>query len=450
MVPLASLQADLMRNGTALIDLDITQPLTQATDVGQLSGETEVLCRLSDRPLGFVRAPVEHGRLAIDQALSEFLAHQANTCGVALAERTMASGRPTRWPDAGALVRAVVPPANSGPLVTVAVFPTGRFLHLRRCLDALMALDYRPLDVLVVDTAPGSDIESMLRAEYPDVRYVRESRRGVSAGVERAIAECRGDILAFTDDEAVVDRYWVSSIVRMFLADPEVMVVTGLVIPREVRSGRRLSTDESRNVNASWRRRWHRVSADRRALVATAAGTPGTNIAFWRSVFDGSVNTEGTPDPTHTVIYEPSAIVRRGSWSAEPHTPVAVARADEWLNEFKPALRGRGSDARCRVDLGEPMRPIFDAVKHERVRVTVSWDGINLGEVGIEHHGAVVSAAWLTDVIAQDLTVPVLDAHTRLGETVLWATVTSTLAHALLPAIEASRRERRRRLSEAA
>ncbi len=82
--------------------------------------------------------------------------------------------------------------------------------------------------------------------------------------------------------------------------------------------------------------------------------------------------------------------------------------------------------------------------------MTVAWDRVRLGEVTIEHHGAVVSAAWLTDVIAQNLTVPVLDAHTGLGETVLWSTVTSTLAQALMPAVEAARRERRRRLSEAA
>ena len=62
-----------------------------------------------------------------------------------------------------------------------------------------------------------------------------------------------------------------------------------------------------------------------------------------------------------------------------------------------------------------------------------------VGSVVVEHRGAVVSTLWLTDAIAQGLTVQVLDARTKLGETVLWSTVTSTLAKALLPAIETSR-----------
>ena len=39
----------------------------------------------------------------------------------------------------------------------------------------------------------------------------------------RAIAECRGDILALTDGDAVVDHHWVSALVNVFLSDPEVM-----------------------------------------------------------------------------------------------------------------------------------------------------------------------------------------------------------------------------------
>jgi hypothetical protein len=103
-----------------------------------------------------------------------------------------------------------------------------------------------------------------------------------------------------------------------------------------------------------------------------------------------------------------------------------------------------------RLDLADPIRPIADAAGSTRLQIEVSWNRARLGDVTIDHHGAVVSAAWLTDAIAQELTAPVLDAHTHLGEQVLWSTITSTLARALLPAIERSRRDRRRRLPEAA
>ena len=52
----------------------------------------------------------------------------------------------------------------------------------------------------------------------------------------RAIAECRGDILAVTDGDAVVDRHWVTALVHVFLSDPEVMTVSGLTIPHAAAS----------------------------------------------------------------------------------------------------------------------------------------------------------------------------------------------------------------------
>ena len=429
-----------MRNGTAVVDLDVTQPLLSLTGFESYT-DAEVLCRLREQPLGFVRAPLERGRLAVDLALRDLLSRHVRAAGVILAERAIASGRPPRWPDAGALIQSTVPPAPSGPLATVAVCASGRLPRLRRCLDAIAGLDYRPLDVLVVDRATTSDIEAMLRAEYPDVRYARASGAGVEAARELAFAEGRGDILAFTVDDAVVDRYWISSIVRAFLGDPEVMVVTGLVVPHALRAGaRRLS---SQAASESFRRHWYRAAIDRRPVTADPfAASP--NVAFWRSAF-----SEGAaPEAIHTTLYEPSAMVKCDSVNGVG-TQAASTRPDAWLRDPRRIVR-RTAIASRQIDLADPMRAISDATTDARLRATVLWEGARLGDVSIDHHGAVISAAWLTDAIAQELTTEVLDAHTGLGDAVLWSTVMSTMARALMPAIEASRRERRRHLSEAA
>jgi len=130
-------------------------------------------------------------------------------------------------------------------------------------------------------------------------------------------------------------------------------------------------------------------------------------------------------------------------------TQAASTRPDAWLRDPRRIVR-RTAIASRQIDLADPMRAISDATTDARLRATVLWEGARLGDVSIDHHGAVISAAWLTDAIAQELTTEVLDAHTGLGDAVLWSTVMSTMARALMPAIEASRRERRRHLSEAA
>jgi hypothetical protein len=420
-----------MRKPTVVIDLDVTQPLTCVTGL-DISADAAVLCRLRDRPLGFVRATVERGDLLLEDAVRELLDTLAGACGVALAERAIASGLPPRWPDAGTLVDSWPLPLDSGPLVTVAVCTTGREANLRPCLDALRTLDYAPVDILIVDGGSTTgETQRLLAAEYPGVRYVRESRAGLESARRRAFSECKGDILAFTDGDAMVDRYWVSSLVRAFLLDPEVMAVVGPVVPRDPRADAQRLLDQVPASAGGFRRRWYRTPIDGHVVAETA------NVAFWRGAFgdDGSLGRHGRGHVT--VVFEPSAIVR-GSRGPCRDTPQRVAPVQ------------RSSPATRRIDLADPIRPIADAAGSDQLQIEVSWNRARLGDVTIDHYGAVVRAAWLTDAIAQELTVPVLDAHTHLGEHVLWSTITSTLARALLPAIERSRRDRRRRLPEAA
>src|SRR3954470_11400856 len=193
-----------MRKPMVIIDLDITQPLTRAAKLDAVS-DAAVLCRLKDRPLGFVRAGLENGEIILEDAARELLDTLTAGCGVALAERAIASGLPPRWPDAGTLVNSWSLPLNSGPLVTVAVCTAGRDANLPSCLEALRGMDYAPVDILIVDSGSTTgDSQRWLEAEYPGVRYVRESRPGLDSARRRALNECKGDILAFTAGDAVV------------------------------------------------------------------------------------------------------------------------------------------------------------------------------------------------------------------------------------------------------
>jgi hypothetical protein len=288
-------------------------------------------------------------------------------------------------------------PLTSGPTVSVVIGTTGRGARLWRCLDAVQAVGYQSIDPVVIENASTGDV----------------------AVRRRAVRQSTADIVAFIDDDMEVDRHWVSSIVRAFLADPEVMVVTGPVIPREVVTPSRLF-DQFPDGNG-FRRRWSRGRIDQ-------AAAPAGNVAFWRSAFE-------TADVV-TWVNEPSAIVRgaRGHNGGVSHRRSATG----------------ASETIRRVELADAVRPVADATGFDQLTLDVSWGGAPLGRISIDHHRAVVSAAWITDVIAQELTAAALDAQTRLGEHVLWATVTSTLGKALLPVVEGSRRDRRQRLSQAA
>lgn len=120
------------------------------------------------------------------------------------------------------------------PLVSVVLATRDRPDALRTALHALRDLDYPRVEIVVVDNAPGTPSTASVVAEFAGVRYVPEPRPGLSWARNRGVMEARGDIIAFTDDDIVVDRHWVSALVQAFGSGTRVGCVTGLVLPYEL------------------------------------------------------------------------------------------------------------------------------------------------------------------------------------------------------------------------
>jgi len=116
------------------------------------------------------------------------------------------------------------------PSVTVVVPSAGRPELAARCVRSVLATEYPRLEVIVVDNRPEVPALRELEALDARVRYVPEPVRGLSNARNRGAAEASGEIIAFTDDDAVVDRLWLDRLVAEF-ADPAVDCVTGLVLP---------------------------------------------------------------------------------------------------------------------------------------------------------------------------------------------------------------------------
>ncbi len=125
---------------------------------------------------------------------------------------------------------------NDGRSVSVVVCTRDRSEALRQCLDSLLTCQPAAAEIVVVDNASRTDdTRRMLEQDYPSVRYVFEPRPGLSIARNRGIAESRGEIVAWTDDDVIVTPEWIGRLLDAFTS-PEVMCVTGLVLPAELRT----------------------------------------------------------------------------------------------------------------------------------------------------------------------------------------------------------------------
>jgi len=221
--------------------------------------------------------------------------------------------------------------------VTVIVSTRDRPIDLEKCLDALLTLDYPDYEIIVVDNAPQTEATAALLAlkygKLPHVRYVREERPGLSFARNRGITEAHGEILAFTDDDAIVDRMWLMDLVRGFDAAPKVGCVTGLTLPLELASPEQFWFEQTGGFAKGFVRRVFDLSGSVSygPLYPYAAGQfgSGVNMAMTATALRdiGGFNPAlGAGTPTHggedlaaylqvlqagyALVYEPAALVR--------------------------------------------------------------------------------------------------------------------------------------------
>ncbi|MBI4515619.1 MAG: glycosyltransferase [Deltaproteobacteria bacterium] len=316
-----------------VIDLEIGTPLSA---VAALDGydRLQALVRLWGRPLGALSLHPLGGHCAPADVWRAIITHHSPALLRQLVRSALAGPVSDRFNLTAARHRRSGS-AAARPPVTVAVCTRDRTAGLARCLSSLAALDYPALDLLVVDNAPTNDATAqLLMRRFPNVRYVCEPRPGLDWARNRAIAEAHGDIIAFTDDDAVADSQWVSALAEVFASTPEVMAVTGLVVPYQLDTEAQLLFERYGGFGRGCARRWFvpasgsRRPLERRYRGAGMFGT-GANMAFRRVLFDriggfepaldvGTV-TNGGGDlemffrvlkEGHTLVYEPAAIVR--------------------------------------------------------------------------------------------------------------------------------------------
>lgn len=316
-----------------VVEIELSQPIQALTGLQGYQG-ARGLVRLHGIPIAEVNIPLYAG-CCDAQRLSQLILEQHRW---AIMQQLLINGLTA--PDAlatgiPALLQVPPPPTqHSLPTVTVAVCTRDRPTDLEGCLAALCQLRYPHLELLVIDNAPSTDAtEQLVSTGYPQVRYVREPRPGLDWARNRAALEAQGEIIAYTDDDVRVDPGWVEAIATVFAEQPEVMAVTGLVLPEELETEAQVLFEVNGGFGRGFERKWYRVPPGQKMpwhlLSQPGMFGTGANMAYRRRIFEqigyfdpaldvGTV-TNGAGDLDmffrvlkhhYTLVYEPRALVR--------------------------------------------------------------------------------------------------------------------------------------------
>ncbi len=325
-----------------IVEIELSQqpfPFIAAYDAqtGRTYQQAQCLVRLHSQPLGLVSLTLHtDGRNVAREQAQEIwaaLAPQINQHlkedGLPLLSSLDESGIPVEQTPRCLQARALF--LRSASFASVIVPTYNRPDRIVHCVQSLLTQDYPNFEILVVDNAPKSDAtrEAIVRHFGTDerVRYLCQPHPGVTWARNLGIAEARSNLLAFTDDDVKIDRHWLTELLRGFSVAPEVVCVTGLVLPLELETIAQEWFEQYGGFGKGFAQRlFHlKMPAPPSPLFPYTAGSLGTgaNMAFkadyLRSAggFDAMLEKAASDiEPLfqviqrgHMLVYRPSALM---------------------------------------------------------------------------------------------------------------------------------------------
>lgn len=162
---------------------------------------------------------------------------------------------------------------------TVLIVTRNRAADLKQTLDAMSVVripEGMEVELLVVDNGSSDSTAEVVKAHQGngyEVRYLLETRRGKSNGLNLGISEARGDVVIFTDDDVRPPADWIEGMCEPILSGRADVVAGGMKLAPHLLRPWMTSTHRSWLAASEWL-----TPGDPESLV-------GANMAVSKNVF---------------------------------------------------------------------------------------------------------------------------------------------------------------------
>ncbi|MGC1306853.1 MAG: glycosyltransferase [Phormidesmis sp.] len=303
-----------------ILDIELSEPLPDLAADERDTGLALVL-RYGDRPIGFVLQPMQPNQPLSKAALGDLLSQQI---GAKLLQEKIHQAL------------NVPVSTNAFPTLTVAICTKDRPDNVKRCLTSLLALQHPNLEqptqfeILVVDNAPSDERTRHLVGSMPTVSYTLEPKPGLDFARNHALHTASGELIAFLDDDVVVDRGWLKGLQEAWAENPDAAAFTGLVLPYELETEAQIAFEQRGGFRRGFEKIRYGQSLRGNPCYPCGAGIfgAGCNMTFQRHIllaiggFDEALDT-GKPLPGggdldifyrviragYPLVYEPTYLI---------------------------------------------------------------------------------------------------------------------------------------------
>jgi glycosyltransferase involved in cell wall biosynthesis len=252
------------------------------------------------------------------------------------------------------MMEAELAPSGLGhtflPSLSIAICTKDRAERLSRLLHSLEAVrnnsPFGQVEIVVVDNASTDSATREAVESFDGIRYVFEPKAGLDFARNAALHAATGALIAYLDDDVVVDRNWLMGLAKACSDNPGAGGFTGLVLPYRLDTEAQIYFERRGGFGRGFYRNEFRGSRFDNPLHPVGSGVlgAGCNMAFERALlielggFDEALDT-GAPLPGggdldifyrvlrsgRTMVYEPQFAVYH-----EHRETIAQLRRQYW------------------------------------------------------------------------------------------------------------------------
>jgi len=119
--------------------------------------------------------------------------------------------------------------------ISVIIVTQNRNVQLKRCILSLINGTIIPHEIIVIDNNSTDDTNEVMQnliRRYPQVNitYMLEPKIGISYARNTGLKKASGNIIAFTDDDCIVHKYWVVNIIKAHKKYRDYVAIGGLTL----------------------------------------------------------------------------------------------------------------------------------------------------------------------------------------------------------------------------
>ncbi len=103
--------------------------------------------------------------------------------------------------------------------VSVVVPTYNRKESLRKCVDALLNQNFKDYELIIVDDGSTDETDVMIKSlqeKNKNLVYLRQENKGPSVARNFGAEKSKGKIIAFTDDDCIVEKNWLKELLKGF------------------------------------------------------------------------------------------------------------------------------------------------------------------------------------------------------------------------------------------